>query len=546
MTTRRSIYWPDLLGLLLLSFAVRLALAWPQDQPGSMDAAYYYVTAVNLAEGRGFVEDFIWNYLDDPAGLPRPSHLYWMPGGTILAWIGLVVGGVSFRAAQGAYVVASALLAPIAYEVAVRGVMGPGEEALENKAAGSSRRYGWVAGLLAIFSGFYAIFWATTDNFTPFALAGSLCLIAAWRGSISRRRWPWPWWLVAGGLAGIGHLTRADGLLLLIAIIIWRILAVRQLLNRQSLISKLLPLIPLLLGYLLITAPWFWRNYQLVGAPLPTAGAQTMWLPSYNALFSYGRDLSPAAYLAQGWGPIVQAKLNVAGTNLVQVIASMGMIFLAPLAAIGWWRWRRCGLFQLAGLYGLLLYLVMTLIFTFPGLRGGLFHSGAALLPFIYAASVAGLDAIIDWVAARRAAWNPNLAKTVYSAGLVGLALVVTGFAYSQRVLLNDRWSQTDRAYPAVARWVEQQGSGEVVMIGNPPAYRYHGGGLSVIVPNEPVEVTLAVADRYGARFLVLDRNTPPPLREHYTARPFHPRLVLSATFRDELGQPVYIYEVRR
>lgn len=547
----------DLLVLLALALAVRTAMALPQRQPGSMDAAYYYVDAVNLAEGRGFVEDFIWNYLDDPEGVPRPSHLYWMPVGSLLAWLGMAVGGVSFRAAQGAYVVASALLAPIAYAVAVQAA---GD-------AGRARRYGWVAGLLAVFSGFYAVFWTTTDNFTPFALTGSLTFIAAWRGWRTPTRWAWLWWLAAGVLAGLGHLTRADGLLLLITLVVW--LALVQILsknksfrqnsqperktkNLQYLIpntpypgSPLSALIFLLLGYLLVTAPWFWRNYQLTGAPLPAAGAQTIWLASYDDLFGYGRELSPAAYFAQGWGPILRSKLSVAWTNLVQVIASLGLIYLAPLAALGWWKLRRHGLFQITGLYGVLLYLAMTVVFTFPGLRGGLFHSGAALLPFVYAAALVGLDAAVEWVAARRAGWNAALAGAVFSGGLVGLALLLTGVIYFQRVLLDDRWNQTDLAYPAIAEWVAGQAPGSVVMIGNPPAYRFHGGGLSVVVPNEPLPVTLEVARRYGVRYLVLDRNSPAPLRDHYSAEPGDPRLVLAATFSDERGRPVYLYEVR-
>jgi hypothetical protein len=67
--------------------------------PGYMDAEYYYASAVELSEGRGFQEPFVWNYLDDAAALPHPSHLYWMPLPSILAAAGMnAIGG--FRAAQ--------------------------------------------------------------------------------------------------------------------------------------------------------------------------------------------------------------------------------------------------------------------------------------------------------------------------------------------------------------------------------------------------------------------------------------------------------------
>ena len=44
-----------------------------------MDAEYYYAGGIRLAEGDGFTENFLWNYLDNPVGLPHPAFTYWMP-----------------------------------------------------------------------------------------------------------------------------------------------------------------------------------------------------------------------------------------------------------------------------------------------------------------------------------------------------------------------------------------------------------------------------------------------------------------------------------
>ncbi|MBE9509190.1 MAG: hypothetical protein IMY86_14220, partial [Chloroflexi bacterium] len=60
----------DLLWLLFLALAVRLAVAALIRRPGYMDTAYYAAGAVRLAQGGGLSEPFLWNYLDDPAGLP--------------------------------------------------------------------------------------------------------------------------------------------------------------------------------------------------------------------------------------------------------------------------------------------------------------------------------------------------------------------------------------------------------------------------------------------------------------------------------------------
>ncbi len=237
-----KIFIRDMCLLFTLALLVRLLAAFPQQQPNYMDAAYSYVNALNLAAGYGFVENFVWNYLDNPAPPPHPSHLYWMPLTSILAWLGMAVGGPSYRAAQIAFIILSALLAPISYWVAW--------------AVSGQRRPSWLVGLLAIFSGFYFPFWTAIDNFTPFAIAGSLSLLMAWQGMTNHQRQstnsnrqktkgqepearneaqikiqnPKPVLsvvegskiqnLLAGVFVGLSHLARADGPLLLITIIL--------------------------------------------------------------------------------------------------------------------------------------------------------------------------------------------------------------------------------------------------------------------------------------------------------------------------------------
>lgn len=544
----------DSLVLFLLALLVRLLAGLPQQQPNYMDAAYSYVNALNLAAGRGFVEDFVWNYLGQPGPPPQPSHLYWMPLTSILAWLGLALGGPGYRAAQVPFIVISALLAPISYGVARRL---PG-----------GRWQGWLAGLLAIFSGFYFPFWTAIDNFTPFAVAGSLALLLAYRGisewaakpgrigeSASQRTQSLRpsagragvggWAILAAGVCvGLAHLARADGPLLLAAI--WPVGAAYLRRPLQVLRFSLL----LALGYLLPMAPWFWRNWQVTGVFLPAAGSQTAWLPtagdlfsSYNHLYSYGRTWSAATFFGQGPGPVLLGRWWALAANLQNVIGAWGMIFVGPLALVGAWCCRRRLLLQLAGLYAGLLFLTMTVVFAFPGALGGLFHSGAALLPFIYAAAAVGLDRAVDWAAARRHGWDRRLAKTFFGVGLLLLAVLLSGFIYYGRVLRNNAWNRADAVYPLVAAWVAQARPGATVMINNPPAYRYHGGGLSVVVPNEDIETTLVAAAEYGVDYLVLDSNHPAPLAAVYTSTFTHPGLSLVKTFGQGPGA-VYVFEI--
>ncbi|MBN1994988.1 MAG: hypothetical protein JW953_19995 [Anaerolineae bacterium] len=565
--TSKSV-WRDLALLFVLALLIRLLAALPQQQPNYMDAAYYYVNALNLAAGRGFVEDFVWIYLDHPTPPPHPSHLYWLPLPSILAWAGMALGGTTYRAAQVSFVIASALLAPITY--------------IATYILSRQRWQSWLAGLLMIFSGFYFPFWTAIDNFTPFAVFGSLALLTAWWGMVNYK----PvlseaegWQITNGKLqitsyksqitnnklqtvihnsqftihnsqliilsgicAGLAHLSRADGPLLLVAIILtvflYFIFHDKLSISRFTFHVSRFTLF-LLLGYLLIMTPWFIRNWQVVGAPLSAAGMQTIWLTTYDDLFSYGRELSLQTFWAQGLQAIWQGRWWALKTNLQTVLAVWGMVFGLPLALIGYWHLRRHVLMQLAGWYALLLFIAMTFIFAFPGARGGLFHSGGALLPFIYAAAAVGLDRSIKWVVARRSRWDARLAQQFFGVGLVVMAVALSSFIYNQRVLKNNTWNRADGLYPVVAAWVAQQNPEAVVMINNPPAYRYHGGGLSVAIPNEDIETTLQAARRYRVDYLILEYNHPAPLDKIYKQTVVHPQLSLVKTF-----EGVYIYKI--
>ena len=45
----------------------------PFTSPTYFDSFYYFNAAESLASGHGLTDQVLWNYLDDPAGLPRPA-----------------------------------------------------------------------------------------------------------------------------------------------------------------------------------------------------------------------------------------------------------------------------------------------------------------------------------------------------------------------------------------------------------------------------------------------------------------------------------------
>jgi len=515
----------DLLVLLFLSLVVRLVVAALIPRPGYMDVAYYAAGAVRLAEGGGLSEPFLWNYMDDPAGLPHPGFLYWMPLSSLLAAPFAALFPGSFFALQLPFVLLSALLPLVAYGLAWKTT--------------GRRRSAWLAGLLTLFSGFFFPYWTLPETFAPFALLGSVALWLAGRGVrdagcgiLDAGRW-----LLIGLLVGLAHLTRADGILLLPVVVL-----------APSLIRP--PSIPpnsggevgegevsntqrasrfvirhascVIFGYLLVMAPWFLRNLSAIGAPLSPAGAKTLWLRTYDDFFCYGCDLSPSSYLAWGWPSILRSKLWAAGVNLERLLAENCLVFLLPFTLVGLYRLRRCLPFTLVLVYSFLIYFFHSFAFTFPGPRGGFFHASAAVLPFLFAAGVEGVEAAVGW-AARRRRWNLRQAQGVFGVATVVLAVFLSMYTVSQKL---PAWRDVDTVYEEIGRWLaREEPVGGAVMVANPPAFWYYTGYPAVVVPNGDVEALLAVADRYGVQYVLLDRNRPAPLARLYAGEVLHPRL---------------------
>jgi hypothetical protein len=500
-TTRR-----DLGVLFCASLAVRLAVAALISRPGYMDVAYYAAGAVRIAQGGGLSEPFLWNYLDDPAGMPHPGFLYWMPIPSLLAAPFAVLFPGSFFALQFPFALLSALLPPVAYGLAWDTT--------------GRRRSAWLAGSLTLVGGFFFPYWTLPETFAPFALAGSLTLWLAGRRmpGAGRRVLDVGRWLLVGLLAGLAHLTRADGILLLPVVALASLVSfsrrdahhatrITQHVSRLAMVD----LLAVMLGYLLVMAPWFLRNLSITGTPLSPAGAKTLWLRTYDDVFCYRCDLSLRSYLGWGWLDILRSKLWAAGVNAARFLAEDCLVFFLPFVLIGLYRLRRCPPFILSLIYFLLVYLAHSLAFTFPGPRGGFFHASAAALPSLFTAGAEGLEVTVRW-AARRRRWDLRQAQGVFAVATVVAAVALSGYVAVQRL---SAWRDADAVYLKVGAWLARQGAEDAtVMVGNPPAFWYHTGYPAVVVPNGDVDTLLAVADRYGVGYVVLDPNRPEGLAE--------------------------------
>ncbi|MBI5564812.1 MAG: hypothetical protein HY870_07955, partial [Chloroflexi bacterium] len=289
-----------------------------------------------------------------------------------------------------------------------------------------------------------------------------------------------------------------------------------------------------LFGYLLVMTPWFLRNLGVIGAPLSSAGTQAAWLCNYDELFAYGVRFDVNHLLGCGVGQVVLTRLNGVASGVVHLVAENGLIFMALPIAIGLWQARRHALIRSVLIYLSVLFGVMTMVFTFAGDRGGLFHSAGALLPFFYAVAPIGLDALIGWIAARRRTWQVRPARVVFTLASIGLAMGLSWFVYRGRVIGADVnkpvWNQADEVYGPIGRAVIDRGAIDpIVMVNNPPLFTYHTGLRSIVIPNGDEAMLLTAAQQFGARWVVVDANRPAGLADIYADPASDPRFKLAA-----------------
>ena len=513
--------WRNYLLLFLVGIAVTSLVAVFQDSPGYMDADYYYAGGLRLAEGYGFTEDILWNYLDNPAGLPHPSHAYWMPFASLVAAGGMIIAGsTTFGAAKLGFLLAAGLVAPLtaglSYEITQRK-----ESAI-------------FSGFLAAIPGFYLSYMGTTDVFGIYMLLGATWLLLAGRIIQSRSvRFP----SIAlqtfalGLVSGLFHLSRADGLMwFAVGVLVIILKGVPSRNNpvpvradaSRNIWMVLSGLLAFGSGYLLIMAPWMARNLSVFGSLLAPGGSRALWLTNYDQLFAYPPELvNPSHWWASGLGEIFRARWGALGQNIQSALAVQGEIFLVPLVLLGLWHWRQDPRVRIGMLAWCGTLFVMTVLFPYVGWRGGFFHSGAAYQPLFWAVVPAGLDGFIDW--GRRARrWNVQQATQVFRAGLVGLAILLSILVVQKKVYgssLTDRiWDDSWLSYVGVEQTLRLHGvdSSAIVLVNNAPGYYVASQRPALSIPNGGPETTLEVARRYGVEYLLLEQNHPEGLTGLY------------------------------
>jgi hypothetical protein len=507
--------WRNYLFLFLIGVFLLLPVAYLQSAPGYMDADYYFAGGLRLAGGYGFSEMILWNFLDDPDGLPHPSHAYWLPLASIISASGMVITGKhTFAAGQIGFLVIAGLIPPttaaLSYMLTHR------------------KKFALLAGFLAAIPGFYLSYLSTTDTFGVYMLLGGLwLLVAGYRFGNENQQLNWgqsvfqP--VLLGLISGFMHLARSDGLIWLTLgffVCVWP--AKEKAGMRRSPKAVIQRLIIFSFAYLIVMGPWMLRSLSSFGTLLTPGGFQVLWITDYNELYSYPASiLTPARWLALGIDSILRSRLHALGQNLQTAVAVQGEIFLVPLIVMGLWRLRKDYRVRLGIIAWLITFFAMTFIFPDIGWRGGFFHSGTSVQTLFWAVVPVGLEAFIHW-GVRVRHWHPTQSRNFFSVGLIGLAIMLSGIVAMSRVIgadLSDpQWGKSEIAYKRLELALFENGAehGDVVLVNNAPGYYVATGRPAISIPNGDEHTTLAVARRYGGRYLLLENNHPEGLNKIY------------------------------
>lgn len=449
--------WLIAVSLALVAFRV-LSAAFVVGQPGFTDAFYYVDVARRLAHGEGLTADFVWNFLEAPHldPLPVASHRFWMPLATVVQATGVallepILG--TFRSAQAAIVAVAAFVPAVAYAAA--------------RSIGATTRAALVAATLAgLGGGAFAPAWVTLDSFAIAALVGTLFFVAFARAASGDVRAG----AISGLLVGLLFLARAEGALFGVALLA---LGARRGSRAAGIAGSAVALA--------VGIAWLARGVALGGSP--DLLTRTVFLARYEDFFA----IVPTG--TADLATIVTTRLGALWSDLVVAVFGL-MAFLAfPLAIGTRVAWRQPAVRAFVGL-ALLIYVAEGIVWPLHATRGSYFHSLAAFYPFAMALVALGGE---SWLAHRDA---PVRRLAVGGTIAAAAALAIFGLSTWDSVF--------NTGYRVRSEAVDAIPPGPFLAIDG-AAWRWIADRTVALTPADGPELAACVAERYGARSVVLE-----------------------------------------
>lgn len=477
--SRRRILIALLVTLVIVAAIIcRLSLASMAQHPGRADFSYYYTVAENIASDRGFEIDYIWHYLSKPTNITHYTNDYWMPMTAVLISGSMQLLGTSMFTALLPSVIAGLLL------IAVTWAIGRLYKVSTFVQIGA-------ACLIAFFPPLFRNS-LLTDSTVFYALFASVSICLMIQSRTNPR-----WLIAAAGAAALAHLTRQDGVFLLV------ILLVTGIRNRLPVTRKIGYLAVAFSLYGVIMAPLCIINIQELGVLLPSGSSKAMFLTTYEDIYSFSRDLSLSTYIKWGWSNIIRSKTAMTRLGGVIMYKTLGPVLtiLVVIGSVKHWLRKRSDkdqppVFQPVAM-GVLLLGFYVLVATFPGSQGGFQRSLLAVSPFLIIWAIHTLESLL-----------PSRGLAIMS-----LAVLITFFAVQSvqaslgfmksNAQLHEQLNRIEQIvrYDAATRGIDQ----DIVIMTRNPWQVYHSTRFKAIqIPNDDLETIYRVGKQYGANYIIL------------------------------------------
>ena len=490
-------------GLFLLALVVRALIASTIPFPTPEDTAYYYGVARNVVEGRGLISDAIWSFQTPPLEFPRPAFEVWLPLPTLLALVPMLVLGTSFHAAQVTTVLIASLVPVLTWRIAA-------DLAVELELpVGRARTLALGSGITAAVSLPLLLHGVLPDSTTPYtvlALAGCLLMVRIVRElrgarALDRRL------LGLGVVFGLAALTRNEVVWLGLTWIVVAWWGARRMSAAwRSALVRLVG-VPALVG-LAILSPWLLRDWIVFGSPLPGQAATNALSITGFDIFAYADPPTLARYLAQGPAFMVSSRVDGFIHNLFSVLLipsfPVGVVGLVSLFIV-----RRVGTARSLRplvLLSAITFTATTLLFPVATTWGTFLHAAGPVQVLLIVGCLAGLDAFIVRVGKLRGWTRPVawLGPTLTVATSVLFSFAILGYAQQSREV-QTRYAALG---PALATAGLSQDELAAPVIADFPIWYAEGmRHSSLALPDEPPSDVVALAQRFGARLLVLSSD---------------------------------------
>lgn len=487
-----------LLVLLLcaLSVAAKVHVNEPRTGVAHGDAGYYLTVAKNLTEGRGFVTDYVADFMAGPKRLPCPANTFWMPLTPVILAAGMLLFGTTFAAAKGTMIAVSSLAPLLAY--------------LLGRELFGGRRHGLAAALLAATSEGYLTAACQPQTHGVTLVLGSAWLLLALRAMRDPAGWKW-----MGPMTALLHLNRSDGAF-------------------YFLVLGLLWLLPLpgmarfgwrtwrtiLVGYGLVMAPLWVHNVFTLGTPMPLGLGRAALMTEYSQTYSTPESLTLESFFDAGWDVVYESKRKAVETNGATFLlgAATGNqraetrllrahhFALLGLVWLGWPLLVRRRFLPILGALAIL-WSIYTFVFSATGLAS-LRSSVYPIYLAYFAAAGRVLDLAVGWLATR--VGDGRLVRRV---GTVGATLFLGWIGWSQVSYAAEETRQRVRFIHMVERKHEQlvrqivepfDLHDAVIMTWDVHELHVHTGLKLVMVPHEPEPTIYRIARELGVTHVLI------------------------------------------